>query len=147
MKQRKTQPTSTLLARIIAHKEFIVTEVLDLKNKNVVPTRKGRIGTVILDTKRVGFSEEALVLLEKVRRGQSSMGDVDWFETQTEDGTKFALSWLGPINRIFHAPSVEGSRDYRVRRDACTIVPNEVTPEMLKAIEESNAAWKEPVSL
>lgn len=138
---------TSMLARVVAHEDLIIIEVLDLQHKNVVPTGKGRIGTVILDSTQIGFSEEALTLLEKVRPGRDSIGDVDWFETNTEAGKLFAFSWMGPINRIFHAPSAEAARGYKVRRDACIIVPNEVTPEMLKAIEEENAAWKEPSSL
>lgn len=136
-----------MLARVVAHEDFVIIEVLNLGHENVVPTGKGRIGTVILDSKQIGFSEEALKLLEKIPRGRDAIGDVDWFETNTKAGKLFAFSWMGPINRIFHAPSAEGSHNYQVRRDDCTIVPNEVTPEMLKAIEEDNGAWKEPASL
>lgn len=136
--------TKNMLARVVAHEEFIITEVLDLKHPLVVPTSEHRVGTVILDTEYIGFSEEALALLEKVPPSNDDIGDVDWFKIKAGTEPKHAFAWLGPINRIFSAVGVEGSRNYHVRREACIIIPNEVTEEMLEAIKNNKGAWKDP---
>ena len=91
-----------------------------------VPIGPGRIGCVICDTKaNLGISEEALILLEGIRRGGDDLGDVDWWKC--DDGT-VAFSWIGGPCRLIHPEKAETGRDFRMFREACAIIPNE-TPE------------------
>jgi hypothetical protein len=69
------------------------------------------------------ISEEALKLLEKVKRGRDSIGDLDWWEC--DDGKK-AFGWLGGFCRIINPDDVEGSRNYKIFKDDCVIIPNDV---------------------
>lgn len=136
--------------RVVAYKGKIVIVPID-PEKGVedgwYPTGRGRIGCVVLDTKKtLGVSEEAFELMRKVQRNRDAIGDISWWEC--DDGTH-AFSWCGSIHRVISPEDAEGDRDFHVHNRlwaACTKIPNEV-PEAAKLMIDQNPttyAWAEP---
>lgn len=116
------------------------------------PTGGGKGGCVLVDSRRLlGVSEEALLLMQSVVRNHDAVGDLGWWEC--DDG-KYAFSWWGPIFRIVDPKKDEASREFRVWRDECTIIPNQV-PEAAKLVIDAGHCgdtllatqcfWAEPI--
>jgi hypothetical protein len=121
---------------ITAHKGYLIIDSTSMgkASKDWVPIGSGRIGCVVIDTKKyLDVSEEALALLGNIKRCGDDIGDVDWFES----GDKKVFGWLGNEARIVKAAEAEGSRTYKVYRDDCTIVPNNPPEGAIAAIEKA----------
>jgi hypothetical protein len=113
-------------------------------NQEWWPTGGTRIGCVVGNTKaNLGVSEEALVLMRKMRVCRDAIGDLNWW--WCTDGT-YAFSWIGPIHRIVDPDTSEAARGFEIFRDQCTIIPNDVPPEAIAVIDDHprNYAWREP---
>lgn len=109
------------------------------------------LGCVLGDSKtQLGVSEEAIKLMEKVRRNHDAVGDLGWWKCH--DGT-FAFSWWGPIYRIVDPGRAEGDRDFRVHEGQYIRIVNQVPMAAKKVIdgfkadEEEPAHWNEPFSI
>lgn len=125
------------IVKVTAHNNIIIIDgATDLEHPDWFPFAPGRV--VVADTaKHLAISEEALRLLEKIHVGNDGLGDVDWIAC--DDGRKMFM-WLGGVKRFINPDTSDGSRDYKVYRDACVIIPNESDPEAIKAIDE----WEPP---
>lgn len=106
------------------------------KSEEWYPSGDGRIGCVLLDTKKnLGVSEEALALLRTIRRSDDAIGDVDWFATDVPGkGPAHAFGWLGGPRKIVDPTIVTGSRHYHVPADAFVLIPNDVPRDAVTAI-------------
>ena len=124
--------------KISAYKNSIIVEAIDapLKDKapNWYPIGPGKIGCVLVDTKKfLEVSEEALTLMEKVKRCSDDIGDIDWFKSDKGDAV---FCWLGNFKAIFDCREIVGSRTYSVFRDQCIIVPNNPPAGAIEAIDK-----------
>jgi hypothetical protein len=147
--------TSAMKVRLVAHGEFLVC-IPDEPEKDIGemwvpsgsygPERKHlRIGCVAIDTKNMlGVSEEALKLMDTIRRGHDSLGDIDWFPWDNESGKGHAFAWIGALYRLVHIPTCVSAQGFRNYRDACTIIPNEVPDDAMKAILAGKDTKREP---
>ena len=124
----------TLLAKVTAHRGILILEGFEGNDPHWLPDGGSRIGCVVLDTKNhLGVSEEALQILDKIERGDDDLGDVDWWAC--DDGTK-AFGWIGPRQRLLSPDHASVSRNHKVFRDDCTVIPNDSPQEAIEAIDE-----------
>lgn len=84
------------------------------------------IGCTLINTKRLGLSNEAYELIKATRRGRDAIGDLC--------GEKNTFSWIGGLNAIL-GPKLEGSKYYQVVEDYVTI-ENDVPAEVIAIIDE-----------
>jgi len=141
-----------LKVRVIAYQGKIVLMPIDPEkgvNEDWWPTSDTRGGCVIGDSKKqLGVSEEALELMEQVKRNHDDVGDLGWWKCT--DG-KYAFSWWGAIYRVINVDGSEASRDFRVHRSQCTIISNDVPQEVKLAFEDekkiSKHRWRDPILL
>lgn len=125
-----------LHATVTAHRGFLVMELLAAKSiENQVATsldNPSNIGQVIINTKEhLGVSAEALALLTTIKRGNDSLGDIDWFHSVHGD----CFSWLGGP-AMFRDPSeCEGSRSFTVSKNFVSIA-NEPAEGAKQAIDD-----------
>jgi len=114
------------------------------------PTGKTRFGCVLLNTKnRLGVSNKAFQLMEKIRPNKDAIGDISWFKCS--DGT-YAFSWFGSIHRVINPYTAEGSRYFRVSsilKRNCIIIPNNVPNAAKQKIDAdpNTFSWAEPFKL
>lgn len=119
--------------RITAYKDHLVieTEAPHDKTDNFVPDGDGRIGCVLIGTQELlGVSDEALALLQKVKKGRDAIGDLMWWEA---DGGRCCFGWLGGPLCIKDMSDIVGDRDYAVRPGHYVTIPNDV-PDGAKGI-------------
>lgn len=114
------------------------------------PTGQGRIGCVLLDTKtRLGVSEEAFALMREIPRNHDAIGDISWWEADTDT---YVFGWCGSIHRVIDPKTAEAARDCLVTdalRPHFQVIPNDV-PEAAKLVIDQNPgtyAWAEPHSI
>jgi hypothetical protein len=141
---------SKLKVKVVAYNDRIVIVPLE-PDKDLgdgwFPAGGGRIGCVLLDTKKsLGLSEEALALMPRMKRNHDDMGDLDWFACH--DGT-YAFSWFGVIHRVIDPENSERARNFFVSdrlKSHCTIIPNDVPEAAKLAIDADSSAysWAEP---
>jgi hypothetical protein len=140
-----------LVAKVVAHEDSIFIELLTVKHKLVVPTgfkfgkpdHPGTFGTVILDSTRIGMSDESIALMKKIRRGRDAIGDIEWFETAKGPN---AFSWFGALHRVIHVPTSEGARGFRTFDGEYVRIANVVTDEMKKA-DPKKGMWRTPYAI
>ncbi len=150
----------TLKVRVVAHGEHLVIvphEPQDGIGADWVPAgafgpqrEHAHVGSVLFDAKTMlGVSEEALALLTTLagdpapRRGHGSdLADLSW--NQTTDG-RYAFGWRGPVYALMCASECDLDVEFRVHRDACMIIPNDVPDQALAAIKAGRRRmWKDP---
>lgn len=139
-----------LKVRVVTHKAKIVivphepTKDID---KEWHPTTDGRLGCVLGNTKsNLGVSQEALDLLNQVEIGRDDIGDLDWWWCANET---YAFSWFGPIFRIINPATAVTARGFKIYREQCVIIANEV-PEKARQVVESDpktGIWDEPYAV
>ncbi len=121
---------------ITAYKGALCIETQEpiVKDETFVPAGGGNFGCVLMDTKtNLGVSQEALVLLRRVRKNRDSMGDVMWWPV----GDKFCFGWMGGPLALKVPGRITGDRDYAVREGAYTLIQNDVPEGAQQAIN----AW------
>lgn len=123
-------------AHITAYKGKIVCELLATKSIDGEVTtsldKPGNFGQIIHDTaKHLGVSAEALALLNTMRAGHDSLGDVDWFVTGDD---KASFGWIGGPYNILDPKECEPSRDYKVLDHV--VIPNDVPEGAKSAIDD-----------
>lgn len=126
-------PSSTKRTR-----DFVPTEYTD---------KRSNLGCVVVDSKKhLRISNEALKLLRKIKRNHDDSGDVDWW--MCDDGTA-AFSWFGAIFRVMDPTTAEASRDFAVRKNQCTVIPNILPEEIQKGLKNPPKPfmWKEPFAI
>jgi hypothetical protein len=139
--------------RVVAYKGKIVIVPLEPEkgtDDGWFPAGQGRVGCVLLDTKKqLGVSEEAFALMRGIQRNHDAIGDISWWEA--DDGTQ-VFGWFGSIHRVIDPKTAEAARDCHVTnrlRGHFTVIPNEV-PEAAKLVIDQNPeayAWAEPHSI
>jgi hypothetical protein len=125
---------SSIIVRVFASGPFLLFCPSEAKKtRDFYPTNnRGNLGCVLINSKKqLQVSEEALKLMEKIQLNGGSLGDISWWKC--EDKT-CAFSWFGAIFRIMDYKDCEGDRDFRIHRDHCTIIPNDLTKEMKLAV-------------
>ncbi|MFA5489963.1 MAG: hypothetical protein WC284_12200 [Candidimonas sp.] len=123
-------------AKIVAYKGLILCELLTHHDvDDEVATSIGnpdRFGQVIMNSaKNVGISAEALALLQTLKKGTGSLGDIDWFRAEDGDGV---FGWIGAVRAIFDPKNCETSRDYRSDLGH-VVIPNDVPDQAKEAID------------
>jgi len=136
--------TKTLHAHVTAYKGRIVMELLATKSiAGEVATSldsPSSFGQVIMNTKEhLGVSKEALELLKTVKRGNDSLGGIDWFKTS--DGNH-AFSWMGGPYQITTPQDADASRSYVVS-DHFVEIENTVPEGARHHIDGSDGGEKE----
>lgn len=138
------------VVEVFAHRGLIICAPTDPDEKaEWWPTSNdGRMGCVLGNSKKyLRISQAALDLLQTIRIGNDSIGDIDWWKC--DNGT-YAFSWFGAIYRVINPKDAVTARDFRIYPDQCTVIPNKPTKEMiagaLKA-EENMLSWKQPFSV
>lgn len=123
------------LAKVTAYKGNIVIEsvALNYVHPKWVPAEGGRIGCIVGDAENhLGVSEEALALLQKVKKGRVAIGDLMWFTAN--DGLSY-FGWLGGSCFLVNAAAAEADRDYAVGK--YVVIPNDVPEGARKAIDSA----------
>lgn len=155
------QTIPKIKVRVVAYKERIVIvpkePEKDIANKGTRlwwptgGTNRNILGCVVGNTKEMlGISDEALALMERVKRNHDAIGDLGWWKCN--DGT-YAFSWWGPIYRVVNPDTAEGSRDFFTHMGQYNRIVNQVPMAAKKAIdafkdsEKEPAFWNEPFSL
>lgn len=106
---------------------------------------KGIIGSSIIDSeKNVGISKEALEIMETIKSGGDAIGDIDWYKAN--DGT-YIFSWLCALYRIIDPKNSVSARGFRVYKDECVIIDNDITEDMIEGYNSAEFMWKEPYSI
>jgi hypothetical protein len=103
--------------KIFAYKGYVGIQSAPDAEGMIAKPEGGNFG-VVVDADKAEISTEALELLKKVKRGRSSLGDIDVFQA---DDKMVILGWIGGYLNAFKPSDVEGSREYK--------------PELLKATE------------
>ncbi len=104
--------------KIFAYKGYVGIQSTPDAEGMIAKPEGGNFGCVV-DADKAEISTEALELLKKVKRGRSSLGDIDVFQA---DDKMIILGWIGGYLNAFKPSDVEGSREYK--------------PELLKATED-----------
>ncbi len=103
---------------------------------------KGNIGSVISNTpKNLGISEEALELMQKVKRGSDGIGDIDWFKTNKHE---YVFSWIGGLYRILDPSDSVTARGFSIYRNECQIIENSLNNKIIDSVNNGDYIWKEP---
>lgn len=134
------------ITNVFAHHGIIgIQSAVDSDGLLNNPLQAGQLGFV-MDAATVQFSEEALALLEKVRRSGDDIGDVDVFKT---NDNKTIFCWLGGPLRMIDPLQCEGSRTYdaKLLRSAGKIVPNDPPKDFTDAVDRILAASKKSKKL
>lgn len=130
----------TLHATVTAYKGILVLELLakasiagqvhsSLDNPDA-------FGQVIMNTaEHLGVSAEALALLEQIRPGHDSLGDIDWFASADGQDT---FGWIGGPYALQNPAEAEASRQYRVGKHV--VVPNTPAEGACQAIDNMLAS-------
>jgi hypothetical protein len=103
--------------------------------------QKGKLGSVLGSSKRLGVSQEALALMRTIKLNRDAIGDIDWWKC--DDGEK-AFSWFGVLYRVMDPADSEAARGFQVYESECVIIPNEVPPEAVEAVKAGAPFWREP---
>ncbi len=124
-------------ARVTTYKGLLVLELLATQSiQNEVSTsldRPGNIGQVIMNTaKHLGVSPEALTILKTLPKGQDSLGDIDWFQS---DAQGECFGWLGGPYAIKDPARVETSAAWKVGEHV--VIENDV-PEGARTFIDAN---------
>lgn len=122
-----------LKVKVTAHKNFIVIEPLQLKeDKNLIPPGNGKIGTVLIDTKKyLGMSKEAVKTLKKLKKSYDDIGDIlTW---KSADG-KHCFGWIGSMYGLFDIDNAEGDRNGIIDIDHVEI-PNDIPEKAMEVIK------------
>ncbi len=155
--------TMTLKVRVVAHGEHLV--IVPHEPEHGIgadwmpagafgPQREhAHVGSILFDSKAMlGVSEEALALLStlagdpKPRPGYGSdLGELSW--NRTTDG-RYAFGWRGPVYALMRASECDLDVEFRVHRETCTIIPNDVPDQALAAIKAGRRRmWKDPAEI
>ena len=116
---------------------LIIHTIEPKKDDNFIPAGNGKIGCVLIDTKKyLGISKEAFDLLKTIKRGGSAIGDVDsWEFTDEKKRNPYVFGWLGGINSIKEPDRCEGSRTYYPEKIPHVKIENNVNIDVKKAID------------
>lgn len=126
------------LAKVTAYLRTIVIEGVDLdfRHKRWFPAGGGKIGCVVGDTAQfLGVSEEAIHLLESIKRNHDAIGDVTWW--RANDGLDY-FAWVGGKTRLVDPDDAEAARDFRIRD--YNLIPNDTPEEAKRVIREYKMA-------
>ena len=152
-----------LKVRVVAHGEHLVIVPHEPERgigADWMPVGRGlrqlrqnlHVGSMLRDSKAMlGVSEEALVLMKSIGglvgglRASPGMGDLTWL--RGDDG-RYAFGWRGPVYALIRVSQCDIDAEFRVDRDACTIIPNDVPDEALAAIKAGRRRmWKDPAEV
>jgi len=124
---------SDLKVKVTAHENFIVIEPLQLEeDENLIPPGNGKIGTVLIDTKKyLGMSKEAVKTLKKLKKSLDDIGDISTWKSV--DG-KHCFGWIGSMYGLFNIDKAEGDRNGIIDIDYVKI-PNDIPEKAMRAIE------------
>jgi hypothetical protein len=108
-------PAIKIHANVTAYKGQIIIELLTFTSipdeTHVSMDNPSVLGQMILDSgKHLGVSKEALALIQQVKPGHDSMGEIDWFKA----GEVFAFGWLGGPYKIVSPEEADASRQFVV---------------------------------
>lgn len=123
-----------LKVKVTAYKDNLIIQTVDkTADKNFVPVGPGKLGSVLMDTKKfLGMSKEAVELSKTMPRGTDAIGDMStWMAT---DG-RACFSWFGPLYRVLDVKDCVSDRDGIIDIPHVTI-ENDV-PEEAKTLIDS----------
>jgi hypothetical protein len=116
--------------QVFTHKGYIGI-MSDVKAEGLLnnPSQPGQLGFVV-DANSVDIQPEALELLNKIKKGHDSLGDIDVFSA----GDKVVFSWLGGPLSLIDPKSATGSRDYNTStlKSNSSVKPTE---DFIKAVD------------
>jgi len=106
------------LVSVHTYKRYLViTGPVDLEHKDWIPAGNGKIGCVLLHSKKhLEISKEALAVLQKVKRNRDSIGDLMWNKS---DEAGWVFAWLGTPRVLKSISEIEdgtltGDRDFQI---------------------------------
>ncbi len=123
-----------LKVRVTAYKGLLVidTEPPFERTETFIPRGGTQIGCTLLGTKdQLGISEEALVLLQTVRKSHDAIGDLMWWKA----GDQFCFGWIGGVKSLKDPSICEGDRDYGIHPGEYVTIPNDVPEGAKTAID------------
>jgi hypothetical protein len=122
-----------LKAKVTAYKNFIIIEPLQFEeDENLIPAGEGRLGTVLINTKKyLGMSKEAVQTLKKLKKSHDDVGDIMLWKTRKGD----CFAWFGNMYGLFNIETAEGDKNGFVAIDHVEI-PNDVPKNALEAIKK-----------
>jgi len=132
--QRKENKMPELKVKVTAHESFIVIEPLQLEgDENLIPPGNGKIGTVLIDTKKyLGMSKKAVKTLKKLKKSYDDIGDISTWKSA--DG-KHCFGWIGSMYGLFDMNTAEGDSNGIIDIDHVEI-PNEIPEKAMQAIKK-----------
>lgn len=136
-KQPKTKHVSITFYNDRIVTEFHTTDSVEGELVSPYDT-PGNMGFVVLDLDHVGISQEAYNALQRVRRGNSGLGDFDIFKSGVAKGQQhnYVLGVLGGAYGVRKVESIEASRDWVLPDiSAFQLISNDVPQGAIDAID------------
>ena len=126
----------TIHAKVMEYKGVLVCELVAEKSiegeVHCSLDNPGVFGQIIMNTGRhLGVSKEAFAILQSLKPGQSSLGEIDWFTSADSD----CFGWIGGPYALLDPKSIEPSRQYQV--GAFVEIKNDVPEGAKDAIDNA----------
>jgi len=122
-----------LKVKVTSYKDYIIIEPQQLKrDENLIPPGSGRIGTVLMDTKKyLGMSKEAVKNLKRIKKSHDDVGDISTWNSYDGVG---CFAWIGGMYGLFNVKKASGDKNGIIDIDHVEI-PNDIPEKALEAIE------------
>jgi hypothetical protein len=126
-----------LKVKVTSYKDYVIIEPLQFEEEKDVlyPVGNGRVGTVLIDTKKyLGMSKEAVENLKRVKKSHDAIGDLQAWKSDKGD----CFGWLGGMKAFYDVTKADSDRNGIIDIAHVTI-PNDVPQEAMAIINKSIA--------